>query len=88
MAEISKEKIETALKALRKRHPLLKVGGVVSLGSYFHVTKPETYNNIKGTKAPVVAKELDNGRLCLYIRLPLFDSEYEELRVFEHSDLE
>ena len=75
MVKLSKEEIDVSVdilrKQIRKNKPILKVGGVVSLGSYLSATRPDVYDKIEGDKAIVKAKELDDGNFSLYINLPL-----------------
>ena len=87
MANISKEELGLPSE-LRKREPVLKAGGVLSLNSYLAITKPEILEKIEGEKAIVEAKELDDGKLYLFIKLPLIDNSYEELRVWVNGTLE
>jgi hypothetical protein len=66
----------------------MRFGGVVSLKSLWTITRPTELNKIRGIKATVKAKELENGHIYLYINLPLADNVYEELRLISWSDLE
>ena len=86
MANISKEELGLPSE-LRKKEPVLKAGGVLSLNSYLAITKPEILEKIEGEKAIVEAKELDDGKLYLFIKLPLIDNSYEELRVWVNGTL-
>ena len=80
--------ISQTLSELKKKKPLLNAGGVLLLNNYLAIAKPEILGKIKGEKAIVEAKEMKNGYLYLFIKLPLSDDSYEELRVWEDSDLE
>ena len=66
----------------------MRLGGVISLKSLWAITRPMDLNKIIGAKATIKAKELENGHIYLYIKLPLANNEYEELRLIGWSDLE
>ena len=85
MARISKEKLNDFYRKQRLR---MRLGGVISLKSLWAITRPMDLNKIIGAKATIKAKELENGHIYLYIKLPLANNEYEELRLIGWSDLE
>lgn len=88
MARISKESIERINAHFCEQRQRMRFGGVVSLKSLWTITRPAELNKIRGIKATVKAKELENGHIYLYINLPLADNVYEELRLISWSDLE
>lgn len=80
--------ISQTFSELKKKKPLLNAGGVLLLNNYLAIAKPEILGKIKGEKAIVEAKEMKNGYLYLFIKLPLNDDSFEELRVLEESEIE
>lgn len=78
--------ISQILSELKKKKPLMNVVDVLSLNSYLAITKSEILGKIKGEKALVGAKRLENGYLDLFIKIPLMDDSHEELRVWGEGE--
>lgn len=87
MAKFPKGFNERMDAIIRERRQRMRFGGVVSLKSLWTIIRPADLNKIRGIKATIKAKELENGYIYFYINLPLADNVYEELRLISWSDL-